>query len=353
MNFQNKPEFFLGATGENGFVNRFSEIYSNTDGFRAYIIKGGPGSGKSTFMKRIADDFADDSPIICRCSSDPQSLDAVILPFRRVMIADGTAPHVLEPEYPGARERILNFFDIFDCEQLYNSRDDVIEAFKRNADCHKAAGSYISAAGALLRTRLNTALTFCDKSKAEKYADTLSRKLLFATDKPACEVNMYIEAVTPDGYLCFADTPSKICDNVIAIDDDYSVCADIILNCIKENAKFAGHTVLTLRNPILPDITRGVIIPTANVAVVVSDFLSTCDNITRTVHTKRFYDCDELAKSRERLNFEKKGVKFMIDAAETCLRDAKITHDRLERFYISAADFEKLDDIYKKLISEF
>ena len=71
------------------------------------------------------------------------------------------------------------------------------------------------------------------------------------------------------------------------------------------------------------------------------------------VHTKRFYDCDELAKSRERLNFEKKGVKFMIDAAETCLRDAKITHDRLERFYISAANFEKLDDIYKKLISEF
>lgn len=87
--------FFLGANSANGFVSRFSNVYNLTDGWRVYIIKGGPGTGKSSLMKKLASSAKERgfTPQLCYCSSDPVSLDAVIIPENKFMIADGTAPH--------------------------------------------------------------------------------------------------------------------------------------------------------------------------------------------------------------------------------------------------------------------
>ena len=49
-----KPlRFFLGANTPQGFVSRFDQLADPTDGWREFVIKGGPGAGKSTLMKMI------------------------------------------------------------------------------------------------------------------------------------------------------------------------------------------------------------------------------------------------------------------------------------------------------------
>ena len=45
------PNIFLGANSADGFLNRF---YSKGEDLYTYIIKGGPGCGKSSFMKAVA-----------------------------------------------------------------------------------------------------------------------------------------------------------------------------------------------------------------------------------------------------------------------------------------------------------
>ena len=37
------------------------------------------------------------------CSSDFDSLDAIVIEELKVALMDGTAPHVMEPEIPGSR----------------------------------------------------------------------------------------------------------------------------------------------------------------------------------------------------------------------------------------------------------
>ncbi|MBQ8793259.1 MAG: hypothetical protein IJZ63_00755 [Clostridia bacterium] len=46
-------KYFLAANSAEGFVSHFGDNYDYADGWRAYIIKGGPGTGKSSFMKYI------------------------------------------------------------------------------------------------------------------------------------------------------------------------------------------------------------------------------------------------------------------------------------------------------------
>ena len=103
-------EFFLGATGENGFVNRFADVYNNENDWRVYIIKGGAGCGKSTFMKRIAKKLVSlgCETELLHCSSDPDSLDGVCAREVGFLILDGTSPHVVDPKCPGAVDEIIN-----------------------------------------------------------------------------------------------------------------------------------------------------------------------------------------------------------------------------------------------------
>ena len=88
---------FLGANTPNGFHSLFGQLYNPYKDSRMYIIKGGPGTGKSSFMKKVAkaaSSLALDTEQIF-CSSDPDSLDGVIVPQLGLCIADGTAPHVI------------------------------------------------------------------------------------------------------------------------------------------------------------------------------------------------------------------------------------------------------------------
>ena len=48
---------FLGANTPEGFISLFDELYDPAEDWRAYIIKGGPGTGKSRLMRRVADEL--------------------------------------------------------------------------------------------------------------------------------------------------------------------------------------------------------------------------------------------------------------------------------------------------------
>lgn len=54
MSMQSQIRFFLGAEFPQGFVSLFDQLEHGKDGWRMFVMKGGPGSGKSTLMKKIA-----------------------------------------------------------------------------------------------------------------------------------------------------------------------------------------------------------------------------------------------------------------------------------------------------------
>ena len=91
-----KLKFLLGSNTPQGFVSRFDQMVDVGNSWRAFIVKGGPGSGKSTLMRRVADEFSDRYDIeFIYCSSDINSLDGVIIPALKISILDGTSPHVV------------------------------------------------------------------------------------------------------------------------------------------------------------------------------------------------------------------------------------------------------------------
>ena len=95
MDSSPKVQYFLGANSPSGFYSLYHELLPTEQADGIYIIKGGPGCGKSTLMRRVAAlaEEAGEPVEYILCSGDPASLDAVVLPEKRVALVDGTAPH--------------------------------------------------------------------------------------------------------------------------------------------------------------------------------------------------------------------------------------------------------------------
>ena len=104
-----QSSFFLGANSSSGFMSLYGGFCRGGGDFLR-IVKGGPGTGKSSFMRAIgreAERRGEDVEYL-RCSGDPDSLDGVYIPKLALGYVDGTAPHVSEPSVFGADSDYVN-----------------------------------------------------------------------------------------------------------------------------------------------------------------------------------------------------------------------------------------------------
>jgi len=139
----------MGAVTADGFVGFFKEIVDMYGLKKLYIIKGGSGVGKSTFMRKFAELFPLNPKMLVYCSNDPKSLDGVIIEDLGIGMIDGTAPHMTDPKYPGLCEEIIDLAGFIDSERLASTA--TIQAVKQRADEKTVA--YNEAYTALARAR--------------------------------------------------------------------------------------------------------------------------------------------------------------------------------------------------------
>ncbi len=99
---------FFGAPTVHGNVCYIPNLTENIS--KRYFIKGRAGTGKSTFLKRIASAVAERGydVYVYHCSFDPKSLDMITVPQLDFCIFDSTAPHEYFPIRPN--DEILDLY---------------------------------------------------------------------------------------------------------------------------------------------------------------------------------------------------------------------------------------------------
>ena len=126
-------DFFLGATTPAGFKGYFAPL-RREPGMQLVLLKSGPGCGKSTLMKRLARAAQEkgEPSSASTAPATPTVWTVVFLRQKRAII-DATAPHVVEPEAPGADERVLSLYHTIDADALHSHKDEVTALFAQRA----------------------------------------------------------------------------------------------------------------------------------------------------------------------------------------------------------------------------
>lgn len=197
-------DFFLGATTPAGFKGYFAPL-RREPGMQLVLLKSGPGCGKSTLMKRLARAAQEKGEPIQRihCASDPDSLDGVVFLRQKRAIIDATAPHVVEPEAPGADERVLSLYHTIDADALHSHKDEVTALFARNQLLRSRAARYVASAGSLLLDSRRAEACSANFEKVRRYVKRLCTRLLPRTEEMGSEELRLLSAITPKGEVFY------------------------------------------------------------------------------------------------------------------------------------------------------
>ncbi len=123
--------YFLGANSAKGFYSLYDHFINPEQDF-IWVIKGGPGCGKSTFMKRVAqsaETMGLDVEYVL-CSGDPDSVDGIYIPAWKTAYVDGTAPHVQEVAVPAAGGAYLDLGRFYDRQPLYKKKEKIMQLMR-------------------------------------------------------------------------------------------------------------------------------------------------------------------------------------------------------------------------------
>ncbi len=338
--------YFLGGSSPDGFRTHFGDIISN-HGYHTYIIKGGPGTGKSTLMKKLAA-AVEGGKEIYHCSSDPASFDAVVFTDKKAVVVDGTAPHVFEPEYAGVVQEIFNLGQCWDSGKLKSQKNEIIAAQHNYSLHHIRCRRYLSAAASVLGDTLSITESALDKNKLKSFGERLLKKLLpCKKGGEGSLIYKQMSAVTPEGYKTFL--PEN--DMVYLLDDVNFAAADFIIRNFSQLVRSKGYDTEISECLLMKEsFFEHMRIPQLGISLVSSNCINgiALEN-KKPVNLKRFYNKDALAAKKARLKFNNAVAADLIEEAVKCLVSAKSAHDKLEEFYIDAVDFNKVDEMCREL----
>lgn len=344
--------YFLGCPTPAGFETHLGDDIKSGKYF-TYIIKGGPGTGKSTMMKRLAAMLSDvDSAELYYCSSDPDSLDAIVFKKLGVIFVDGTAPHVFEPTYPGAREKLLDLGRFWDSSALMSKADEIVALSDENRRLHSRAKRYLGAVCSISDDILSAGEAAMLKDKLDSFSKRLASKLFPKTSADAGKIKLrQITSVTPKGVI----TQEAAFEGYekFAIADPCLAVTDALLKNLSTLASDAGYDVIVSKNVFLSGtVYEHMTVPKLKLAFVSSD-TADAEGVKK-INALRFYDRMLLRERKKRIAFNSGAKRELSYAAVEALSRAKTVHDELEARYIEAMNFDEIErlteDLAEKLL---
>ena len=347
MDLANNPlRFFLGSSSPSGFWSTAPQLYDPFDGWRVYLLKGGAGSGKSTFLKQIATRAGESAELFC-CGADPRSLDAVCLPLRKIVAMDATAPHSVEPRLWGACEQLIPLSMCVDETRLYDHRDESIRLLREQETCHRRCRRLLGNATTLLAQNRRAVRDAVDEQALEKTALRLARQEWERTENAGQEETRLLSAVTPDGIATFFETVQALCPRIYAVCDEHGAVAAKLLHLLKTRAVADGQHVVVSPSPLFPDtVIEHIWLPQLGTAFLTANRWHPVDfPVYRRLHAARFWDDTILAQKRNQLHFRQHTAEELLIGAAAALAEARDRHDECEQLTAAATDWDAVSQM--------
>ena len=348
---------FPGSNTSEGFFSYYQYIMPLREVEHIFCLKGGPGVGKSTFMTRIADRLQSEGADVeyLHCSSAPESLDGIALPGLRVAIIDGTAPHVIDPQNPGAVDEIVNLGEYWDLEGIKRHKAQIIDINAEVGRLFGRAYRYLKATKCVM----DDCLAICGAGKSAgalaQAAQIIEKEFkgVKGTGEGTAR-KLFASAITPSGVVHYLDTLFDDTYKLYLVISSWGAGVSEMLGKIAEEAQIRGLGAEIYYCPMDPaHRIEHVVIPDIKLVFVSENRYVDIEARPDAIVDLTAY-ADERELDREDLKLSESEFDALLREAVFTLRRAKETHDEMEKFYVPSMDFEgvnkKREEITERIL---
>ncbi len=346
----NERHFFSGANTPFGFYSYFDYILPSKNAAKIYCIKGGPGTGKSSFMRKIAaamDKRGYDTELV-HCSSDDHSLDGVVIKKVNVALMDGTSPHVMDPKYPGAVDTVLHLGDFWEEAGIRAHRQEIMRLGDEISGLYQRAYRYLGAA-----RKLYDDIAAINQVIYSPYArDSFIESVVFhefaelpLSPKQGNKRKLFASGITPNGMVNYLDTliPGKKTYVLKGYAGD-------VLTQLADYAIKRGMDAELYFCPMDPENTcEHLLIPTLGLAFTTS-------NAYHSYQDGEVVEFEPAAGVSDAvldvLKYDGEAMRTLLDRTVSTIRQAKALHDELEACYIPNMHFQDIDALFDKTLKQ-
>lgn len=341
-----RKSYFAAANGFGGFRSYFNEIFAPQGFLRLFVIKGGPGTGKSSLMKTICSRFqkAGYETEAIFCSSDASSLDGVIINSKKgkVGILDGTAPHETDAKIPIAVDEILNLGELLNKKALLEKREEVCELVLEKKKHYTNAYEHLKVAGelfALLERRTSKSYNIGDKALITNIISNIK-----PINNGRNEKIELFSSFGKDGYRRLAVKNYGFKKNISVLGKYGSEY--LFMNRLLAFSKMNEISYTRYPSPFSDNLTDGIYFSDNDTFVAIGE------DFENKIDTVEFISGKMLSENKHILDLQYNDFKTYLNHAIDEFAYASKSHFELEKIYTAAMDFKKIDVIEAELTTQ-
>lgn len=350
-----QKHYFLGGNTAEGFFSFYNYILPQKIARRIICIKGGPGTGKSSLMKRVGNFFSDKGYEIefHHCSSDNNSIDGMVIKELNVALLDGTSPHMVDPITPGAIDEILNMGECWNEDGFKDYRDKILSTKKEISTNFNRAYRFLASAKNVYEDWLNFNQQALNLNSINLLKENLKNTILDNDiSNIGYERHLFATAFTPNGVISYIQNLIEDFQYVYVLKGGPGCGKTDILKYLYKEAVRRGLYVEVLHAPLMPDKLEHILIPELSTAIITSNEINKLTAKGIIFDMNDYLDKNMLEKNKDEIEYVKNIFYILLNKGLSCIEQAKFIHDKLESYYIPNMDFEKMNLIGENIIDK-
>ncbi|MGB9662334.1 MAG: hypothetical protein ACPL5F_10030 [Moorellaceae bacterium] len=265
-----------------------------------------------------------------------------------------TAPHVVDPKNPGAVDEIIHLGDFWDEQKMREHKQEILEANARVNRLFRIAYSALKEAK-VIRDEWEDYVAECTNealvNRAEaQLMDAVFHGVAARYDRPPKSRHLFATAITPEGIITGnVETLLHQVNRIYILSGEPGSGVTRILERLANTALSKGLFTEIYHCPFNPDNYDLIIIPEIEAAVMNVEPPHTFDPspyshlLAMSVNLSEYIDKAKLATYTHEILSAKFRYQACLDRAVAYIRQAKLTHDYMESFYIPAMNFEAIN----------
>lgn len=342
-----------GGNTSVGFYSYFQYIIDPKEAKKIYYIKGGSGVGKSYMMKKIGYELVESGIDVefHHCSAEPDSIDAIVIPSIKVVLLDGTSPHMDDPRYPGVTGVTVNLGEFINEEELRKNKDHIISAVESNKNIYTRIYKYLAAAK-IVHDDIEWIHGYAmDFNEVNKETNNLIEKYLMhiaSKNRIGKERHLFGSGYTLKGKIDFVETYIGVAEKVLYIEGADGTGKSTLLEKLMNVAVTKGYDVEVYHEPLVPQKIESILIPELNLAVTTNHKFAHGEKID----LNQYMSKEKLHQYEEELADSKEAFEKLLHHVYTNLYKTNAVHDEIEKYYVPNVDHEGTNRVREHILEE-